>query len=705
MMADHDGFIRRDYNSRFHVTANRLLIILMVLFGIMRVATAVAQNAWLEAFITAPAALIVILILFIVNQVKIGNPAYYMPLVMYFIYLIASFLMQSFTYYYLVTVLILAVSILYLNKRAMLIYLIVTWVIGAVLIGFRLPLASMERPAAEVPFMEMVMDYVLMLCISCITFFFTRFAATMNANANRDADAFETFFATTPNAIALVDNEGHVLYLSDSLARLVGLSDPRKAVGQDIRELTEDEQVKALFSKIAKIKGYFEGTRLLRLGNLEKQHYFKITADRLRGESEGIFVDITDITPIVEARIAAEDMSQAKSTFLANMSHEIRTPMNAIIGMTSIGEHADSLERKDYALSRIKDASNHLLGVINDILDVSKIEANKLELSNDVFEFREVLNRVRDIILFRVNEKKQHFSLECDPAIPQYSFGDDQRLAQIITNLLSNAVKFTPENGSIILRGDLVSKQDDSVVLRVEVEDTGIGITDEQKEHLFRQFEQAESSTSRKYGGTGLGLALSKRLVEMMGGTIDVISKPDAGSTFFFTVRLGSPDVPEGSMVKSASLERETFDNRGQHGCFQGYHLLLAEDVEVNREIVSALLENTLIDIDWAENGLQAFEMFAHDPKRYDIIFMDVQMPVMDGYEATQRIRELNVPEAKNIPIIALTANVFREDIEKAFDSGMNGHLGKPLDEKEMLMTMSGYLPSPTGLGDAKQTG
>jgi PAS domain S-box-containing protein len=699
-MTDRGGFIRRDYNTRFHVMANRLIIIIVVLFGIMRVVTAISQGAWPEAFITVPAVLIVILILFIVAQIRIGNPAYYMPLVLYFIYLVASFLMQSFTYYYLVTALILVIGILYLNKRAMLIYIIVTSVAGAVLIGFRLPLASMERPAETVPFMEMVMDYALTLGFSCIAFFFTRFAATINANANRDADAFETFFATTPNAIALVDNDGRVLYLSDSFVRLVGLSDSEEAIGRDIRELTDDEQFKALFAKVVRIRGYFEGTRLLRMGNSNRQRYFKVAADRLRDESEGIFVDITDITPIVEARIAAEEVSRAKSAFLANMSHEIRTPMNAIIGMTSIGEHADNLERKDYAFSRIKDASNHLLGVINDVLDVSKIEADKLELSHDVFDFRKMLSRVTDIILFHINEKGQHFSLECDPEIPQYLCGDDQRLAQIIANLLSNAVKFTPEDGSITLRSSLIFEQDDSVILRVEIEDTGIGITDDQKERLFKQFEQAENSTSRKYGGTGLGLALSKRLVEMMDGSIGVTSIPDEGSTFFFTVRLRN-GVSEGDTVKSESVEQEVLrqeasDEVWQHGRFQGYHLLLAEDVEVNREIVSALLENTLIDIDWAEDGLRAFEMFTHDPKRYDIIFMDVQMPVMDGYEATRRIRELDVPEAKAIPIIALTANVFREDIEKALDSGMNGHLGKPLDEKEMLVVMSGYLPPST---------
>jgi PAS domain S-box-containing protein len=729
-MVEKGGFISRDYNARFHSIANRLVIVLMVLFGVMRVTTAISQDAWQEALITAPTILFVILILFIISQLRIGNPAYYMPLFVYGAYLAASFLMQSFTYYYLVATLIFACSILYLDKRASFVYIIVVAVTGALLIGFRLPLTSTERPADAVPFMEMVMNYVLLLFVFVVWYFFARFTAGINARAGRDSDAFETFFATTPNATALVDHEGHILYLSDSLARLVGLAEPKEAIGQDIRELTDDEQLRALFAKVTRTRGSFEGTRLI-CDASGKQHYFKVLADRLRGENQGIFVDISDITPIVEARIAAEETSQAKSAFLANMSHEIRTPMNAIIGMTAIGEQAESLERKDYAFSRIKDASHHLLGVINDILDMSKIEAGRLELFNDVFDFREMIKRVTDIILFRANEKQQHLSVECDAAIPQYVFGDDQRLAQIITNLLANAVKFTPEEGTILLLCRLVtsenelapsgmalnrvgldaadSDEDDMVTLRIDVIDNGIGITDEQKGRLFKRFEQAESTTTRTYGGTGLGLALSKRLVKKMGGTIDVISVPGQGSTFFFTVRLRRHDAPEGGELEGVgdngggsvggadgeaggTLGVGTGGTALRHDRFPGSHLLVAEDIEVNREIVSALLESTLIDIDWAENGLQAVETFAEDPGRYDLIFMDVQMPVMDGYEATHRIRALDVPEAATVPIIALTASVFREDIEKALETGMNGHLGKPLDQEEMLATMRRYL-------------
>jgi PAS domain S-box-containing protein len=697
--------------------ANRLVVAVLMFFGIMRVATAISQGAWQEAFITAPTVLIAILILFIVSQVKIGNPAYYMPLVLYFVYLAASFLMQSFTYYYLVTAIILLISVLYLDKRAMLIYIVVTSVAGAILIAFRMPLVSMERPVEMVPFMEMVMNYGMLLSISLITFFFTSFASDMNKNAGRDAEAFETFFATTPNATALADHEGHVLYLSDSLAELAGLADPKQALGSVLSDLFEEGELKTLFSEITQIKEYYEDTRPVQMGP-DRLCYLKIIADRLRGESEGILIDIIDITPVVEGRIAAEEASLAKSAFLANMSHEIRTPMNAIIGMTDIGEQATSLERKNYAFDKIKEASHHLLGVINDILDMSKIEANKLELSDIAFDFRDAVTRVADIIRFRTDEKNQRFILESDPNIPQYLFGDDQRLAQVITNLLGNAVKFTPEDGIITLRTELLAEHDDLVTVRVSIRDTGIGITDEQKVHLFEQFEQAESSTTRKYGGTGLGLAISKKIVTKMGGSIDLISEPGKGSTFSFTVQMRraevAPDASSGTLSEAlpgvpvgASLGASTgalpsedgdvrahreFDADWYVGRFEGYRLLLVEDVEVNREIVSALLENTEIEIDCAEDGQQALEMFTGDPSRYDIIFMDVQMPVMDGYEATRHIRELDMSEAKKIPIIALTANVFREDIEKALAAGMDGHLGKPLDHREMLVTLSSCL-------------
>ena len=396
---------------------------------------------------------------------------------------------------------------------------------------------------------------------------------------------------------------------------------------------------------------------------------------------------------LVQLRTAEADAaSQAKTFFLANMSHEIRTPMNAIIGMTHIGLSAADAERMKYCLEKIDSASKHLLGVINDVLDISKIEANKFELSPVVFEFEKMLQKVINVINFRVDEKRQDLHIKIGRDIPRSLVGDDQRLSQVITNLLSNAVKFTPEEGTVSLDVQLVSEAGDMCRLQISIADSGIGISTEQKDRLFYAFEQAEADTARRYGGTGLGLPISKSIVEMMGGEIWVESEPERGSTFTFTVNLqrGADILNE---FIGAGTAAEHSEQRKECGDYTGSVILLAEDVEINREIVLTQLEPTGLAIECAENGLQAVNMFEAAPEKYGMIFMDVQMPEMDGYSATRAIRALGVPRSATIPIIAMTANVFREDIEKCLDAGMNGHVGKPINVDNVLEQLRWHLP------------
>jgi signal transduction histidine kinase/ActR/RegA family two-component response regulator len=399
----------------------------------------------------------------------------------------------------------------------------------------------------------------------------------------------------------------------------------------------------------------------------------------------------------------ANAASRAKGNFLSNMSHEIRTPMNAIIGMTAIGKNASEPERKDYALHRIEDASTHLLGVINDVLDMSKIEANMLELSYIEFNFNKMLQNVINIITFRLVEKKQRFTSNVDDKIPHLIVGDDHRLAQVLTNLLGNANKFTPEEGEIHLRASLEGEENNVCKLRIEVKDSGIGITLEQQKKLFQPFEQADSGISRKYGGTGLGLAITKRIVELMGGEIWIESEINKGSSFIFTAQMPRGGADSGSQDSDISDEALL---KNMTGKFTGKKLLLAEDVEINREILITLLDGTGLEIDIAENGKQVVDMVMANPYKYDLIFMDMQMPEIDGLEATLRIRifeswnhsslkVLGAPSDRvfrKIPIIAMTANVFKEDIERCLRAGMNDHLGKPLDINEVFGKLKKYL-------------
>ena len=389
----------------------------------------------------------------------------------------------------------------------------------------------------------------------------------------------------------------------------------------------------------------------------------------------------------------ATEASKAKSNFLSAMSHEMRTPMNVIIGMTAIGKKSKEIEEKNYALKRIGDTSVHLLGIINDVLDMAKIEADKLDLMPVEFSFNDLLRKIMTVVSYKADEKKQILNINIDNKIPLYIIGDDQRLAQVITNLIDNAIKFTPEKGEISLDISLIEETDDLCKMRIIVADNGIGISVKQQKKLFKAFEQAESGMTREYGGTGLGLVISKKIVELMDGKIWVESELGAGAKFIFVISLQrsdrSVDLSDEDIEKADLLSDEAQIIDGE---FEGKRVLIAEDVDINSEILMALLEDTGLIFDCAVNGKEAFDMVNESPDKYDIVLMDLQMPVMDGYEATKRIRALPAIQETGLPIIALSANVFTSDIEDCLAVGMDDHLGKPLDMVRILNILRKHL-------------
>jgi signal transduction histidine kinase/CheY-like chemotaxis protein len=368
---------------------------------------------------------------------------------------------------------------------------------------------------------------------------------------------------------------------------------------------------------------------------------------------------------------AARVASRAKSEFLARMSHEIRTPMNAIIGMTRIARKSADREKIMKSLDEIGAASSHLLDLLNDVLDMSKIESGKFVLSHEGFSLIKTMEETANFIALRCRDKDIKFVTNYTDLPGVSVFGDKLRLKQILINLLGNAVKFTPEGGEIDFRLENRMETDTMIGVTFTVTDTGIGMTEEQVSRLFTAFEQTDSAIVARYGGTGLGLAISQNLVSMMGGEISVKSRKGEGSVFYFTLNFEK----SGEDMEPRNIAGNSLPD------LQGKRILLVEDIEINRIIMAELLSDTHLAMDEAEDGQEALKKFSASPEGYyDLIFMDVQMPNMDGYESTRLIRALPRPDAKTVPIIAMTANAYREDISRALESGMNGHLAKPID-------------------------
>ncbi|MDR2302361.1 MAG: response regulator [Deltaproteobacteria bacterium] len=516
--------------------------------------------------------------------------------------------------------------------------------------------------------------------------------------ANSFDDMASSIEDSIKNSLSIVDMDGNIIYMNDkalnyynsSLEEMIGLPYlphsifPQDSIYDPIKALLEGREAGTLLEP--KTGRYVSG--------LANYLYDK------DGNTSGYIIETRDITDMVQKQLDLEQaMNEAKKAnehkgeFLAHMSHEIRTPMNAIIGLSSIvrgnldqikGEGPEFQELKDN-VKQIESSSLHLLGLLNDILDLSKIEAGKIELSSEPTELKVLANTVTSIMKTRCKEKNINFITDIYDYSPSNFITDPLHLRQVLINLLGNSVKFTPELGTIIFKIGCLERKDGRSLMEFVVQDTGIGISEENIKAIFKPFEQGSGSITKQYGGTGLGLTISRHIVNLFGGDIKVESEVGKGSKFSFNIWLQETEL-------RTPILQVTKDPKDR---FVGKRVLLVDDVDLNRKIAKAMLKVTGIKVDEAVDGSAALKMFEDSPENtYDIILMDVQMPIMDGYQASLAIRQLDRDDAHHVPIIALTANAFKEDIDKALEAGMNAHIAKPIKTDKIVEIMSQHLAS-----------
>lgn len=519
---------------------------------------------------------------------------------------------------------------------------------------------------------------------------------------DRERRRAASVFDASSDAIILTTPEGDILAVNPAFEKLNGYA-TTEVLGKNPRLLksgTQDDSFyRTLWEQLSR-RGHWQGeihnrrkdgsvyTGLLTINAVRDEagrllHYVGANVDiSARKRYETLLEERA--TALAVAKEAAEAASRAKSTFLANMSHELRTPMNGIMGMTTLALMETDDPRLREQLVTIDQTSRHLLAVINDILDISQIEAERLTLDEVDFSLADVLSKVHGLTSETAVAKGLSLQFEPTPSSVGLALrGDPLRLSQILLNLTSNAIKFT-DAGHVWVRIHIEEERAEDVVLQCEVQDTGIGISVADQRRLFTAFEQADGSMTRKYGGTGLGLAITKRLVQMMSGRIGIDSQPGKGSTFWFTVRLAKartetlPPTETLAQTAKARLKAE----------FSGTRVLLAEDEPINRSVAAGLMRIVGLVVDIAEDGAEAVEMAQRNP--YDLILMDVQMPRLNGLDATRAIRAML--DDDRLPIVAITANAFAEDRQRCLDAGMNDHIAKPVRAELMLETVLKWL-------------
>ncbi|MBF0214324.1 MAG: response regulator [Magnetococcales bacterium] len=512
----------------------------------------------------------------------------------------------------------------------------------------------------------------------------------ISENMRRERDFVHELINALPGVFYLIAPDGHFRLWNKRLETITGLTaeEMAQALPENFFQGEERTLIRERVSEVFTTGSTSVMARMTNRRGDSIPHYFVGQQIELNGQPHlaGMGLDISERIEMEqalrEAKETAERATRTKSLFLANMSHELRTPMNTIIGMGHLLSQSPLSPEQRIRMGHIRHAADALLGLINDILDFSKIESGKMELEHLPFRLEEVLERVMGLIAIKAKEKGLKIGQTIPDALPRALIGDPLRLEQILLNLGSNAVKFT-ERGTVHLRVERVEQSEARITLRFTLHDSGIGMSEIQIATLFQPFVQADSSTTRNHGGTGLGLAICKSLVELMQGSMGVISDPGVGSQFYFTLTFTWTNAPpEPLEIQPPASHAPDW--------FQGVRILVVEDHELNWQVVKAILQRSGLDVERACHGLEAVERFRREPDRYDCVLMDLQMPVMDGQEATRLLRE-QFPKER-LPIIAMTANALKSEKDQCLALGMNDYLTKPIQIARMFAVLATHL-------------
>jgi PAS domain S-box-containing protein len=634
-----------------------------------------------------------------------GKEAFSIPFTLFLVNTAKCFLSGDYNNYFSLCLAIGCLGTMYFNRRELFKLFLVSNIIIAAQIIIKVPMYRVESGVESVRVgmttFEVMYGWFVYVIGSVAIYLVTTFAEGKNNDAKKAQDSLVGSLSSTPEPMLLLDSLNRVSYISNSFMKMIGMEHASLAKGRSVFDLLKDQTLKDLFYELLSKGESFQTTREVILNG--QQFYFEIVVSKLANDLKGYFVNIVNITPVMKAKFEAEAASRSKSAFLATMSHEIRTPLNAIIGLSDIELQKELPADTRVNMEKINGSGGNLLSIINDILDISKIETGNLTLIPVDYDIPSLVNDTVQLNVVRIGSKRIVFKLKMEDSVPVRLFGDELRIKQILNNLLSNAFKYT-EEGDVTLAISWKRREEDALIT-FAIQDSGQGIREKDIPKLFSEYSQLDARANRNIEGTGLGLSITKNLVLLMNGKIGVESEFGKGSVF--TVHIPQRIIDETPIGEDVARNLESFHfkevyNSQNLRLIRSYmpygKVLVVDDVETNLDVAKGLLLPYGLSIDTASGGQEAIDKIkkvgeADEASRYDAIFMDHMMPGMDGIEAVRIIRnELSGNYGKTVPIIALTANALTGNERMFLANGFTAFISKPIDVMHLDATLNTWI-------------